>query len=620
ASLVAGSGVDINIMMPVNKTDNSKFVFLLCTRLIAEKGVMEFIAAAKELSGQFPKAAFRIIGKPAIHPNAIDISIITKYQREGVIEYFEEVDNISEALSNADVLVHPSYYKEGIPRILLEGLSKGLPIITTNSVGCKETVDHLKNGLLVEPKNIASLVNAMHYMLNASAAEMKEMSNYSRQKAVNQFDERIVIDEYLKYFPSGIFSELKTTSAAAEINRPRKIRQIIVVNRFVIGGPVMHIASRIDYNKSGYDSLFVVGEMDEGEKEATHLIEQYNLKIVHIKEMKRNISPWNDYIAYIKMKKLIRSFNPDIVDTHAAKAGLVGRLAAFKCKVPVITHTFHGHVFHSYFGSLKTKLIIYIERWLAKKATAIIAVSELQKKELAEVYKICTPEKIKVLPIGLAVEKFQQDSAKQRCTFRKEYFLDDDEVAIGIIGRIVPIKNHTYFLRLAKAALQQTKKKLRFFIIGDGSIRHQLEREAEHLLLSFTYFPDNKKKADIIFTSWIIDIETAYAGLDIIALTSLNEGTPVSLIEAQAAGKPVISTAVGGVNDVMINNETGFCIEPADFQNFTDKLIVLAENESLRNEMGCKGKKFSEENYSTGRVFAQTHKYYKECLEKAGVI
>ena len=197
--LVAGSGVDTDAIQPVAKSPQKKFVFLLCTRLIAEKGVPEYIQAAHDLHTQFPDAVFRLIGKIAIHPSAIDESVLKKHMADGTIEYIEEIDDINAALNDVDVLVHPSYYKEGIPRILLEGLSKGLPIITTDSVGCRDTVDNEINGLIIPPKNAEALADAMRRMLTADKSVLENMGKASRQKALDEFDERKVIAEYLHY-------------------------------------------------------------------------------------------------------------------------------------------------------------------------------------------------------------------------------------------------------------------------------------------------------------------------------------------------------------------------------------------------------------------------------------
>ena len=159
------------------------------------------------------------------------------------------------------------------------------------------------------------------------------------------------------------------------------------------------------------------------------------------------------------MKKLIRDFKPDIVHTHAAKPGAIGRLAAAAMKVPAIVHTFHGHVFHSYFNSVKTNFFINTERYLARKSHAIVAISDQQKKELSIDFKIAPPDKFRVIPLGFDLDRFQTDQQQKRLKFRNEFALADHEIAIGIIGRLVPVKNHYLFLKGIAHVLQASNKK-----------------------------------------------------------------------------------------------------------------------------------------------------------------
>lgn len=214
--LVPGSGVNTDEFVPVeNKSAN--FTFLLCARLLIEKGVIEYLNAAEILKKKYSNVAFKLIGKKVKHPSAVDESIINQYHNEGVINYIGETDEINRELSNVHVLVNPSSYLEGIPKISLEALSKGLPIITTDSVGCKETVDHMENGIIISMKDSSSLVKAMEFMINCSKEKLQEMGNKSRLKALNEFDERMVINHYLSYLhlPLYIASEKKEIAAVS---------------------------------------------------------------------------------------------------------------------------------------------------------------------------------------------------------------------------------------------------------------------------------------------------------------------------------------------------------------------------------------------------------------------
>ena len=306
--------------------------------------------------------------------------------------------------------------------------------------------------------------------------------------------------------------------------------------------------------------------------------------------MQRSINPKNDRIAYNKIQKIIQDFKPDIVHTHASKAGALGRRAAFNAKIPQIYHTFHGHVFHSYFGSLKTNLYKNIERRLAKKCTNIIAISELQKKELSEIHQICPAEKIKVIPLGFDLTPFYTNTEAKRKEFRSKWNIKENEIAIGIVGRIVPIKDHVFFIHVIERVLKKTTKKIRVFIVGDGEERVNIQALISKKKLSYS---SNRTPALFQFTSWIKNVDEVNAGMDIICLTSKNEGTPVSLIEAQASGNPIVSTNVGGIENVISADETGYLSDVGDLEQFTINLLKLIENEGVRNNMSNKGRERS---------------------------
>jgi glycosyltransferase involved in cell wall biosynthesis len=354
--------------------------------------------------------------------------------------------------------------------------------------------------------------------------------------------------------------------------------------------------------------------LDEGEESSEHVLDELGLKPVFIKEMKREISPIEDIAAYRKIKEIIKEFKPDIVHTHASKAGTLGRLAAASCGVKVIVHTFHGHVFHSYFGKAKTEFYKNIERYLAKKSSKIIAISNRQKEELTIEHKICNADKVVVVPLGFDLDRFQQNQSEKRAIFRSYYNLADDEIAIGIIGRLVPVKGHALFLESIKKVLDKTNKKVRAFIIGDGDDRAVVEAKATELGIVYTNEHNHAVKAPLTFTSWIKDIDGALAGLDIVALTSLNEGTPVSLIEAQAANKPIVTTNVGGIRNVVLENETSFLIESRDAEVFGAKLQLLAEDDALRLKMGARGWEHVKDTFHYKRLVTDIDALYKRLL------
>lgn len=356
-----------------------------------------------------------------------------------------------------------------------------------------------------------------------------------------------------------------------------------LINRFNLGGPTYNAAYLTKYLSKDFETLLVGGVKEDAEGSSEFIVRNLGIEPIVIPEMKRSLNPANDLIAYRKISKIIKDFKPDIVHTHASKAGTVGRLAAIRNKVPIILHTFHGHVFHSYFNSSKTNFFINIEKGLANQCTKIIAISDKQKYELSEVYKIAAPEKFEVIPLGFDLQRFREDYDQRRLEFRKKYKLQSNEIAIGIIGRLAMVKNHDLFLKAIKNVVDKTNQNIRAFIIGDGELYNELFEKSKALGLSTGYFENGRTKINTItFTSWIKDIESAYPGLDIVAMTSLNEGTPVSLIEAQAAGKSIISTNVGGIENIVIPNKTAVLTKNNNVDDFSGKLLQLVENKKLR--------------------------------------
>lgn len=391
--------------------------------------------------------------------------------------------------------------------------------------------------------------------------------------------------------------------------KTKKIKVLRIINRFNIGGPTYNATFLTRYLSDDFETLLIGGLPEKGESDSLHILEEYGVKAILLPEMKRKPNFFSDRKALKRIKEIISEFEPDIVHTHASKAGALGRKAALDMKVPVVIHTFHGHVFHSYFGKFKTELFKFIERKLADKSTGIIAISDLQKQELVNTHKVAKESKVNVIPLGFDLGKFNINLVEKRKIIREKYNLEDDQIAIGIIGRLAPIKNHNLFLDIVDLVKQQTNKKLVFFIVGDGELKDEISEKASKL---------RQQGADIRMTSWIKDITVFNAGLDIICLTSNNEGTPVSIIEAQASQVPVISTNVGGVGNVMIDNETGFVVPKNNARIFADKLLVLIENEALRKDMGEKGWTFVKERFHFERLVKDMEHYYKRLLSTIG--
>lgn len=390
---------------------------------------------------------------------------------------------------------------------------------------------------------------------------------------------------------------------------PRVLR---IINRLNLGGPTYNACYLTKHLSPEFETLLVSGMKDESEASSEYIAENMGIKPLYISDMHREIDPIKDFKAYKKIQKIIKDFKPDIVHTHAAKSGALGRLAAYNAGVPIILHTFHGHVFHSYFNPLKTKIFLSIEKFLAKKSSTIIAISKKQKEELCNDFKIAPPEKFSIVPLGFDLNRFQENQLENRLNFRKKYGLREQDIAIGIVGRLVPVKNHLFFLQSFLKAKQKTKHQLKAIIIGDGELRKEIEQACTNLGLTFS--SQTADSVDVLFTSWIKNVETALPGLEIMALTSLNEGTPVSLIEAQAANLPIVSTRVGGIEDVVIENQSALLSFSGDIDAFAKNLLILSESEKMRNEMSKAGQDFAFERFSYKRLVEDIRALYNSLL------
>jgi len=387
----------------------------------------------------------------------------------------------------------------------------------------------------------------------------------------------------------------------------KKIKVLRIINRFNLGGPTYNATFLSAFLSDRFETKLIGGKHEEYEGGSLFIPHKYGVEPEIIESLQREIDFKKDKQAYQEIRKIIQDFKPDIVHTHASKSGAIGRLAASKENVPVIIHTFHGHVFHSYFGKLKTLFYKKVERHLAKKSSVVITISDIQKDELENIHKIIPNNKAKVINLGFDLTKFQTNQQKKRLDFIKAYNIKENEICIGIIGRLTDIKNHQMFFDVIEDVINQTSKQIRAFIIGGGELEEDLKKRA-------TQIERNYGESVFTFTSWIKDVDIPLARLDVVCLTSHNEGTPVSLIEAQAANVVVMSTNVGGVKDVVNVNNTGFVLDDFSVKKYAQKLLELIENEEKRKKMSQNGWDYVKNKFHYTRLCSEVEKLYLELL------
>jgi glycosyltransferase involved in cell wall biosynthesis len=390
---------------------------------------------------------------------------------------------------------------------------------------------------------------------------------------------------------------------------------VIITNRLVIGGITNDVISLANRLKNDFNITILYGEKEADEIEATHLItNSEDIIFKKIPELRKRINFLYDVKAYRRLSNEIKKASCDIVHTHGSKSGMLGRLAAYKNKVPCIIHTFHGHVFHSYYNAFISGCIIRFERWMARLTTNIIAISKQQGSELIDVYKIVPSDKLSVIYLGVDQQQFDDSNRKSTYTIRERFKLQPGTIAIGMIGRMVAIKNFDLFADVAeKILVSAAGSSIKFFIIGDGELKEKVQQDLSRRNIKWCNAENYFNDAKVIFTSWLSSVNSVLKDLDIVMLTSRNEGTPLSLIEAQYCGKPVIATDAGGVSDTFINNETGFLIAQHNATEFAHKLNLLINDQQLRESMGKKAIEFAAKRFSKSAEVEQLKQLYNNC-------
>jgi glycosyltransferase involved in cell wall biosynthesis len=333
----------------------------------------------------------------------------------------------------------------------------------------------------------------------------------------------------------------------------RPIRVMNIISRLNVGGPTIDATLLTEkFQLPDYESVLVCGMVEPGEGDMSYYAEQHGVTPIVIPELGRSLHPIKDIVTLRKVYALIRDYQPDVIHTHTAKAGFIGRTAARLAGVPVIVHTFHGHIFRGFFNPFLTQLFIQLERWTASMSDTIIALTDGLRRELAEDYHIARKKHITVLPLGLDLDGFA-GTARHSGTFRAACNLPEDAPLVGIVGRIVEIKNHALFLDAA-VRVRARQPNVHFVIVGDGELRPETEARVDALGL----------RGAVTFTGWLRDLTTIYSDLDVVVISSLNEGTPVSVIESLAAGCPVVATAVGGLPDLLDQGSLGRLVKAGD--------------------------------------------------------
>lgn len=396
-----------------------------------------------------------------------------------------------------------------------------------------------------------------------------------------------------------------------------------VVTRLNIGGPslqVLLLSAELDPQR--FTTCLIVGEPASTEGDLSELARGAGVRMIRLSSLRRSIQPWADLAALVQVLRIVQEERPEIIHTHTAKAGAIGRLAGILYnrfghgRPPgaraILIHTFHGHVLEGYFPVWMSRFFVTIERWLARRTDCLIAVSRRVRDELLVGKGIGRPDQWRVIPLGLnlsALAGLPLPDGKSA-------------VRIGMVGRLVPIKNPGLFLRALHCVILQEgtdQASVSGVIVGDGPLRKTLEDEVRQLGLDRI----------VRFSGWQRDLSRVYEGLEAACLASWNEGTPVSLIEAMAAGRAVVATDVGGVRDLLEGQsqssthialggfrvtDRGILVRPGDMEGLAAALATLARDADLRTRLGQAGRAYVMEHFGSERLLKDIGALYEELV------
>jgi glycosyltransferase involved in cell wall biosynthesis len=379
-----------------------------------------------------------------------------------------------------------------------------------------------------------------------------------------------------------------------------------VIARLNVGGPALHVAYlTAGLAERGYDTTLVAGTIARGEESMAFVTEAHNVRVETLTDLHREISPLRDLRAILHLAQLIRRERPTILHTHTAKAGAVGRIAALlarDARPPIVIHTFHGHVLRGYFGRAATLFFRTLERWLARSTTSLIAVSPEVRDDLVAL-GVAPASKFVVIRLGIDLPRRVASDNAQRRETRRQMGLADDAFIVGWVGRMTAVKNTDSVMRALQRLVERGVDAYAL-LVGDGPDREHLECFAHDLGIV--------KRC--LFLGYQEDVARFYDAIDALLLPSINEGTPVSVIEALAAGRPAVATRVGGIPDVVRDGVDGCLVDPDDPDALVDRLAELAADPERRARMGAAGRERVVERYAVARLVADVDQLYRSLL------
>jgi glycosyltransferase involved in cell wall biosynthesis len=366
----------------------------------------------------------------------------------------------------------------------------------------------------------------------------------------------------------------------------KKMKICHIITRMIVGGAQENtLFTIVGHIQKGHEVVLITGPSPGPEGELLKNSDFPEFEIIEVPDLVREMNPIKDYSAYKNLKKIFAERKFDVVHTHSSKAGILGRAAAWKAKVPFVTHTVHGQAFHAYEKPWKNFLYITAERWAAKRCHKIYAVAQAMIDQCVAA-KVAPREKYQVVYSGMEIGDFL--NSKPEPELREKLGIPEDARVIGAVSRLFPLKGYEYFLPLARA-VSNVCPDVHFLVVGDGSMREWMDKQIERFGLT-----------DRFHFAGLVPPDEVYryiALMDILAHLSLREGLPRCIVQALASGKPALGFKLDGTPEVVIDGETGYCAPAKDVKTVIASAIHILSNPELAAQMGKNGKKMVAEKF-----------------------
>lgn len=390
-----------------------------------------------------------------------------------------------------------------------------------------------------------------------------------------------------------------------------------IITRLNIGGPAIQaISLSRELRTDGFHTTLIHGRLGRGEGDMTKILPLEDTRAIYVSRLVRAVSPFDDVFAFWRIYRELCAYRPQIIHTHMAKAGALGRAAGLLYNLTAgrrwkarLVHTYHGHVFEGYFGDWSTKGFLLVERMLGKRTDALIAISEQIRTDLLRTYSVATDDRVRLIRLGFDLTRLLTIGAEDRARARRSLGIPEGALVVTTVGRLTAIKEQSLFIDMA-ARLLTGGRDIVFLLVGDGELRPHLEGQARERAIS-----DRLR-----FLGWRGDLETIYGATDVFVLTSRNEGTPVALIEAMAAGVPCVSTDVGGVRDVITAPSVGVLVPFGAPQRLEEAVALLCDAPNTRVEIGRRARDSVRERFRVERLVEDISALYWQLLGNGGTI